>query len=147
MKRGLILIAMSAGLAGCVQSTATRTSANSVMIDTGAAPICGSGGAARVSAKMAAVETLRNGYERYMITGAQSANNVQSTQMGGTFQASAGVVTYTPGPTIISGSHDRTLMVHMFRAGEPGYANGIDAKQQLGPEWATLVREGIKSCF
>lgn len=143
----LILIAVAVGLAGCVQSTATRTSANSVMIDTGAAPICGSGGAARVSAKMAAVETLRNGYERYLITGAQSANNVTSTQMPGSFQATGGMVTYTPGPVIVDGTHDRTLMVTMLNRGQIGYENGIDAKQQLGPEWAVAVREGVKTCF
>lgn len=142
-----ILIAMAVGLAGCVQTAATRTSSNSVMIDTGAAPICGSSGAARVSAKMAAVETLRAGFERYVITGARAANNVTSTQLPGTFQASAGVVTYTPGATMVDGTHDRTLMVTMFNRGQLGFDQGIDAKQQLGPEWAVAVREGVKTCF
>lgn len=142
-----VVLGLAAGLAGCVQSTATRTSANTVMIDTGAAPICGAGGAARVSAKMAAVETLRNGYERYMITGAQTANNVTSSQMPGTWQATGSMVTYTPGATIVSGTHDRTLMVHMLRRGDPGYENALDAKDALGAEWAVAVREGVKTCF
>ena len=59
-----------------------------MIIDAGAAPACGSMGAAKVAQKSAAVETIRAGYDRYIITGGQAQNNVSVTQMPGQFQTS-----------------------------------------------------------
>ena len=130
-----------------------------MLIDAGAAPACGSAGAAKVAAKSAAVETIRAGYDRYIIVGAQSQNNVSVSQMPGQFHtfgtASYGhgfgsynsTTTYTPGPTIVAGSHDRSLGVVMFRNGESGSENAIDARQALGPEWADIVKSGVHTCL
>lgn len=131
-----------------------------MMIDAGATPACGQGGAAKVAVKSAAIETIRAGYDRYIITGAQAQNNVSVSQMPGhvqtvgtaryyggglgTYNATS---TYVPGPTIVSGSHDRQLGVVMFRNGEPGAENAIDARQALGPEWADLVKSGVHTCL
>jgi hypothetical protein len=131
-----------------------------MIIDAGAAPACGSGGAAKVAAKSAAVETIRAGYDRYIITGGSAQSNITATQMPGTFNTvgtstSLGggfrtynaTTTYTPGPAIVSGSHDRQLGVVMFRNGDPGAENAIDARQTLGPEWADLVKSGVHTCL
>jgi hypothetical protein len=130
-----------------------------MIIDAGAAPACGAMGAAKVAQKSAAVETLRAGYDRYIITGGQAQNNVSVSQMPGHFQTSGTATygrgfgtynartTYVPGPTIVSGSHDRSLGVVMFRNGEPGSENAIDARQALGPEWADLVKSGVRTCL
>jgi hypothetical protein len=131
-----------------------------MIIDAGAAPACGPGGAAKVAAKSAAVETIRAGYDRYIITGGSAQSNISTTQMPGTFNTVGtstyrgggfrtynATTTYTPGPTIVSGSHDRQLGVVMFRNGEPGAENAIDARQTLGPEWADLVKSGVHTCL
>jgi hypothetical protein len=129
------------------------------MIDAGAAPACGPGGAARVAAKSAAIETIKAGFDRYIITGGQAQNNVVATQMpgrvhtagtatyGGGFGTYNATSTYVPGPTIVSGSHDRQLGVVMFRDGDPGSENAIDARQELGPAWHELVKSGIRTCL
>ena len=52
-----------------------------------------------------------------------------------------------PGPTIVAGSHDRSLGVVMFRTGEPGAENAIDARQALGAEWQDLVKSGVHTCL
>lgn len=155
MQYATIIIIMAAAIGGCARAEATRTSANTLLVDAGAAPACGSVGAARVAAKTAAIETIRSGYERYIIAGSQGQNNVSVSQMPGqvvtsgtisrgTYQATS---TYVPGPTIVSGTHDRTLSVVMFKAGEPGFDNAIDAKSALGPEWEELVKNGIRTCL
>ena len=130
-----------------------------MIIDAGAAPACGSMGAAKVAQKSAAVETIRAGYDRYIITGGQAQNNVSVSQMPGQFQTSGtatygrgfgtnnATTTYVPGPTIVSGSHDRSLGVVMFRNGEPGAENALDARQALGAEWQEIVKLGVHTCL
>ncbi|MGO4676066.1 hypothetical protein AB4Z40_24480 [Bosea sp. 2YAB26] len=126
-----------------------------MMIDAGAAPACGPQGAAKVAAKSAAIETIRAGYDRYIIGGAASQNNVSVSQMPGSFQTSGSFSgntyqarsTYVPGPTIVSGTHDRQLAVMMFKNGEPGYQNALDAREALGPEWPEIVKNGIRTCL
>jgi hypothetical protein len=160
LKRVILVLPLMGALSACAGAQATRTSANTMVIDAGAAPACGSQGAAKVAAKSAAVETIRAGYDRYIITGAASQNNVSTTQMpgqfntvgtsnyyGGGYRTYNATTTYTPGPTIVSGSHDRQLGVVMFRNGEPGAENAIDARQTLGPEWADLAKSGIHTCL
>ena len=117
-----------------------------MIVDAGAAPECGRSGAARVATRSAAIETIRAGYDRYIITSGQSQNNVAVTQMPGHVQTTGvarygggiGTInatsTYVPGPAIVSGSHDRALSVVMFGRGDPGYEQALDAREALGPE-------------
>jgi hypothetical protein len=135
-----------------------RVSQNQAIIQTSAAPACGNVGAARAAQKQAAVETIKAGYDRYIITSAAAANNVQSTQMPGTYQTYGTVnsyrgygtvnatTTYTPGPTFYSGTHDQAIGVRMFKTGEPGFEQALDAKETLGPKWAMIVKDGVNIC-
>lgn len=142
-------------LGSCAGAQATRTSQNTLVIDAGAAPACGSLGAAKVAAKSAAIETIRAGYDRYIIAGAQAQNNVSVHQMPGSIQTQGTVYgntyqatsTYVPGPTFVAGTHDRQLNVVMFRNGEPGAQTALDARDQLGPDWAGLVKNGVRTCL
>lgn len=142
-------------LAGCAGAEVTRTSDNSMMIDAAAAPSCGSLGAAKVASKVAAVETIKAGFDRYIVTGSGAQNNVSVAQAPGSFNTVGAYgrggyrasTTYTPGPTIVSGTHDRQLGVVMFRQGQPGSENALDARQQLGPEWREIVQNGVHTCL
>lgn len=154
MKIGLAMV-VAVGLAGCASADATRTSQNTIMIDAGAAPACGSGGAARVAAKSAAIETIKAGYDRYIIGSAAAQNNVSVSQGPGSYQTSGyfagntyqATSVYQPGPTIVAGSHDRQLSVVMFKNGEPGSERALDARQQLGPDWQEVVKNRILTCL
>ena len=77
----IIALALIFALAACTRGAAVRTSANTMVVQTGAAPVCGGTGALRVAQKMAAIETIRAGYDRYIITGGQAQNNVTVSQM------------------------------------------------------------------
>lgn len=150
-----VAVAIGLALAGCARTQATKVSANTVLIDAGAAPICGSAGAAKAASRAAAIETIKNGFDRYIITGAQSRNNVTVTETpgsyrtvgtygGGSYQATS---TYTPGVPIVSGSHDRSLAVVMFRPGDVGFEQGIDARSELGADWKEIVENGVRTCL
>lgn len=130
-----------------------------MIISTSAAPACGRSGAAKVASKMAAVETLRRGYQRYVIAGANAENNVRVIQTGPTyantysnasFYGNSGYgnsTTYFGGQqTIFSGSNDADLAVVMFNPGEKGFSQAIDAKTELGADWQKLVKDGVRTC-
>jgi len=140
---------------GCARSEAVRTSANTMIIQTGAAPVCGGVGALRVSQQLAAIETIKAGYDRYIINGGQAQNNVIVSQMPGSYNTTAtygggfyqGRTTYQPGPTIVAGSHDQGLSIVMFRESDPGAQQAISAREMLGPEWPDKVKNGVHTCL
>lgn len=142
-------------LAGCAGASSVRTSANTALVQASAAPACGGQGAAKVAEKQAAIETIRAGYDRYVIVDAASANNVTARQLPGTYQTNASVygnmvtaqTTYTPGPVIVSGSHDQAFAIRMFRDGDPGAEYAIPARDVLGKEWERIVRDGVMTCL
>jgi hypothetical protein len=123
-------------------------SADTFQITASAAPVCGEVGAQRVAMVDAAIATIQNGYDGFVIQGAQAQDNV-------------GVIGYTPltattysngyssnttvygGQPIIAGSHDQAIVVHMFRAGDPNSAESISARNFLGPDWEQRVAKGF----
>lgn len=160
MFRISILLAFSAlALAACASTSATQVSRNQVIINTSAAPACGSSGAARVASQMAAVETLRNGFERFIIQNAGQQNNVQviNRPPTGAFTNSTfnsygnrtygqSTTTFTGGGPMVMGNHDSSLLVLMLNRGDQGFENGVDAKQALGEDWEKLVENGVRTC-
>lgn len=57
--------------------TWAKLSRGVVQISTSAAPACGSSGARSVAMQAAAIETLRQGYDGYVVLGLGSDNNVR----------------------------------------------------------------------
>lgn len=157
--RNLQILLFTLLVTGCASTEVTRTSASTMIVDVSAAPACGGTGASKVAQKTVAVETIRAGYDKFIILGAASANNVSVTQMPGQYNTTGtlntygnygtynSTTTYTPGPTIVSGTHDKSVSVKMFRTGESGSQEAVDARQLLGPEWYDIVTKGIHTCM
>lgn len=142
-------------LAGCTSSDTIRTSANTAIVRTSAAPVCGGTGASRVAQKQAAIETIKAGFDRYIIMDAASANNVQVVQGPGTYHHSgtynrgfySGTTTYQPGMPMVYGRHEQAFAIRMFRDGEPGAHQAVPARQTLGEKWPELVKAGrVDTC-
>ena len=68
--RAFFLACVVLTLTGCARTSVMQVSKNEILMTTAAAPICGPTGSQRVAQEMAAVETLRHGYSRYLIMGA-----------------------------------------------------------------------------
>jgi hypothetical protein len=138
-------------VAGCAESTTSRLSQNTIRIDVSAARVCGKAGTLRLVNKMAAVETIRLGYDRYIIVDSALQDNVRvvgynaetfGTYGGGFFNAQ----TYTN--PIIRGSRDAAIIVQMFKSGDPQGRQAIDARQSLGAEWKAIVEKGAPTtCY
>lgn len=142
-------------LAACTSSDTIRTSANTAIVRTSAAPVCGGTGASRVAQKQAAIETIKADFDRYIIMDAASANNVQVVQGPGTYHHSgtynrgfySGTTTYQPGMPMVYGRHEQAFAIRMFRDGEPGAHQAVPARQVLGEKWPELVKAGkVDTC-
>lgn len=159
MLRFVLVTAIALGLAACARTSVMQVSHNEVMLTTSAAPVCGTTGSQQVAQQMAAVETLRRGFERYLIGGVGTQNNVGVIQTGPTYSNTYGSATvsgntaygqsttyYGGQQTIVYGSHDTAMRVLMLKAGDTGYDRGVDAKMVLGADWQEKVTNGINTC-
>jgi hypothetical protein len=147
-------------LSACASTAITPISKNQVLVSTSAEADCGKSGAVKVANQMAAVATLRAGYERYVITAGGTQNNTQTLTSGPVYSntySSASVygnsvygtsTTYYGGQfTYQTGSHDAEFAVTMLKPGDRGFNRGIDAKTTLGKDWEKKVRDGVNSCL
>jgi uncharacterized protein YceK len=163
MRQTIFFCAVSLLLGGCASSSVMDLDSSTIQISTSAAPACGATGAQKVATRRAAIETLRRGYDRYVIMGGGYANNVgvvgytpltANTYGSGTVSAygnnaylsGQSTTSYSGGQPIIAGSHDQQLTVRMFRETDPGAENAIDAKRVLGPEWQEALNKSDTTC-
>jgi hypothetical protein len=136
MKKIAALSIAAALAAGCAEQSAMRMSGDTVRVNVSTAPIYGALEPERRAMVMAAEETLKNGYDKFIIIDGQSGYhaNVLGVTGGhasgyysrgyGSFQAS--------GPSTIAMPRFQTAVtVKMFRAGDPAGSNAIDARQIL----------------
>jgi hypothetical protein len=150
---------MAAMIGGCAATSVTPIARNQFLLSTSAAPACGRSGAAKVAAKMASVETLRRGYQRFIVLGTHDENNVSAISTGPTYSTTTATVTgygntaygnasttYGGNQLILLGTHDADLRILTLNPGDSGYDQGIDAKAELGPEWRELASKGIHTC-
>ena len=151
-------LAVMSGLTACAQTEIIQTAKNQAVVSTSAAPVCGTAGALRVANQMAAVATLRQGYERFSLSGVGTDSKVQVHQVPGSNSYTTGTVntvgrtaygnfrTYTPPTTVVTGRNSAQMQVFMMNTGDFGYQNALDAKRVLGPNWQKKVADGITTC-
>ncbi len=137
---------------------------DTVQISSRAAPVCGGAGAEKVAFQRAAVETIRRGYDRFVIVGGQAQTETRvlgytpttayttgqatATRFGNTATAyGSSTTTVTGGVPITANAHGQDLIVKMLKAGDPAGANALDARQQLGPAWQDAVNKNTWTCW
>jgi hypothetical protein len=159
IKRYCVVLALVHLLGACASSSVMDVASDTIVISTAAAPACGQRGAQEVAVKRAAYETLKRGYDKYIILDAEAESNVgvvgytpliANTQSYGSINTYGNSGTYsgssntyvTGGQPIIAGTHDQKLSVRMFRSGDPDAARAVDARQVLGPDWQKVMTKG-----
>lgn len=125
----IVTVFLCLALGGCASAEATRTTKDSLIINSSAAPACGSLGAARVAAKQAAIETIKAGYDSYIITD-QQKNTTYSWSSVSSFAYP-----------------EQGLKVKMFHKSDPGSDNALDARTELGPDWEKMVNQNQVTCL
>lgn len=162
MKRGVLIYTMLIG--GCANANVIPLAQDTIQITSSAAPVCGMTGAQNVASQRAAVETLRRGYDKYIIVGGQYNNNVgvvgytpvvanttgTATAYGNRNYATAygqSTTTFSGGQPIIAGAHNQGLVVKMFKADDQAATGALDARSELGPDWQDKVANNSLTCL
>jgi hypothetical protein len=157
----LSALLVAAALAGCASSTTMPISQDTVHITSSAAPACGPEGAQRVAVKQASVETIRRGYDRFVIVDAAASSNVgvvgytpvtahttsSATATGYGSAIGSSTTTFSGGYPIVAGRHRQGVLVKMFREGDPAGDNALSARSELGPKWREAVESETFTCF
>ena len=117
-------IAASA-LSACASTSVQDMSRSMFQVQTTAAPVCGKDGAAKVASKVAAIEVIKRGGDRFVLASSQADSSL------------SGFVGYTA----IS-RNNRGIVVKMVEPGDPEYDDALSARAVLGDDWEKDVRRG-----
>ena len=72
-----VLLAFCGLLTACAHSSVMDLDSNTVQVSANTAPVCGSEGAQRVTTRLAAIETIKHGFDSYVILGSQAGSTLQ----------------------------------------------------------------------
>jgi hypothetical protein len=141
-------------LAACAKTSAMPMAADTVQLSTSVAPICSAHSALPIVLRRAAIETINRGYDRFAILASQAQADFAgylpgsaTTTGGGTVFATGNMATMqgssytTHSPPIPMIGHTKSVIVKMFRDGDPAGANALSARASLGPDWQKILNE------
>jgi hypothetical protein len=119
-------------------------SANTVQISANASMVCGQAGAQNVALRRAAIETIKRGYDKFVVTNAASGYSVRGYTPITADRIGSSVYVRGGDPITV---HSQGLVVRMFRGDDPAAADALDARATLGPKWQEAIGEGsVTSC-
>ena len=150
MRKLYLACGMALTLAACASTSVTPLAPNQLLIQTTADLPCGESGTEKIASEMAAIETLRRGFDRFTVKSTET-EDAQYTNADSGFEKTAKAVNDDPiGKSILQGGiteiYDESLIVTMFRQGDAGYRTATDARTVLGPKWQKAVANGKASC-
>lgn len=151
IRRGLrvLLLLLPVVLAGCARTSSVPVGADTIEITVHVGTICDGGDAERLARRHAAVETIRRGFDDYVVIGSvggdhtagEEAPTARTTLSGG-----SGRTLFSEDAPLLA--HHRVLTVRMFQAGEGDSAATVSARAVLGDEWeAVVARDPATICL
>jgi hypothetical protein len=150
MRRLHIALGMALGLAACASSSVTPLAQNQVLIQTTADLPCGNRGTEKVVVEMAAVETLRRGFDGFVVKTTKTEDTLYTNAKSGLKKQARAINEDPIAKSVlnlsITGVYDKSLIVTMLRKGDAGFNTATDARSVLGPDWQKTVSDGVSSC-
>lgn len=125
------LFASTILVSGCAETDVQPLTQTSFKVATEAAPACGRRGARELANKAAAIEVIRRGGDRFIFVDDQTGSRVTGVD----YNIYTGLQTYS--------SNEQYLVVQMTPPGHPQHGNSLSARQLLGAEWETIVKQGV----
>lgn len=160
IRKFLLIVPTLLVMNGCASTTIIPVSANTVIVSTSAEADCGAQAALRIASRQAAAETIRRGFDKYMIVNSEGSSDIRqvgATPVFANTSASGNVVgnnlyvnsstSVYGGMPIYGGSHDRNITIVMFHNGDEQGGNAIDAKSVLGPDWQKKIARPETTCL
>ena len=150
IRRGLrvLLLLIPAVLIGCARTSTVHVGEDTIEVTVHVGTICDARDAARLAQRHAAVETIRRGFDDYIVIGSVGGDHV-----AGEAPETARTTLFGGGGTLFSEdapllAHHRVLTVRMFQAGEGDSTATVSARAVLGDEWEAVVARGpSNTCF
>jgi hypothetical protein len=107
--------AISVLLSGCAVTKIQPLTKTSFSVSTAAAPACGQAGASKVANRVASIEVIKRGGDRFYFKASNSDYRII----------------------------EDSLVVQMVAKGDPGYSESFSAREELGANWQEIVAKGI----
>ena len=121
---------------GCAEQSALRLAADTVRINVSTAPIYGTLEPERRAMLLAAQETVKNGYDKFIILNGQSG--FRSDYLGeipghasGSYGPYGGSFSATGPQAIRMNRYQTEVIIKMFKADDPQARNAVDAREVL----------------
>lgn len=140
----------------CASSSVIPLTQDTLRISSEAELECGVSSVQKIAFQQAAIETIRRGYDRFIVIGDDHSRDIgvagstpavaQTTgsTFGGGFNATT---TYSGGSPLIYGWNTQGLVVKMFKEDDPAARNALVARNELGANWAELIKKEVKTCL
>jgi hypothetical protein len=113
-------------LLGCASASVIPLSADTIEINTTAAPVCSTAGARYAGFRRAAIETINRGFDRFVIF-----PDAPVRKSGNPFDPP---------------SHKQRLLVQMFHESDPEAKGAMSARATLGEDWQEIVTRNPITC-
>jgi len=131
---GRFAILLFAALGGCAQVSTIPLSKDTFQVTSNAMGACGPQGAEKVAFQQAAAETLRKGYDNFMIVNTDRQSRLETASIY------SGTASY-------GHSFSQGMVVRMFKADDPAGAQALSARETLGPKWQEAMKPEVSySC-
>lgn len=139
----VLLVALLSVMAGCARTSTAPLDADTIQIAVRVATICDGRDAERLAHQQAAVETIRRGFEDYIVVGSVGGDHVAGdppvTARTTLYGNDTGALSSESAPLL---AHHRVLTVRMFQAGQGDSEATVSARAVLGNDWESLVTKG-----
>ena len=144
-----VLLAAAMGLAACGKTDTVTLSSNTSKIAATGSVFCGDKGITQFAIRRAAVETLRRGFDNFVLLDTRHARKKEFIgYSSGTVEVVKNPLTggydtiETPGggPMYVN-LLDHQVVVRMFRAAEAAPKEALSARRVLGPDWQNEIRQ------
>jgi len=123
-------IALFTLVAGCATTDIQPLTATSFAVTTQADSSCRGAAVRRVASQAAAIEVIKRGGDKFIITGQGSDSQVSGMTYGGFGNWNA------------YGTTEQQLIVQLVERGQPQYADALSARAILGADWEAIVAKG-----
>lgn len=139
----VLFVVLAAVLAGCARTSTAPVGADTIEITVHVGTICDGRDAERLARRHAAVETIRRGFDDYVVIGSFGGDHTAGEEHATartTLYGSSGRTLFAEDAPLLA--HHRVMTVRMFRAGEGDSAATVSARAVLGDEWEAVAAKG-----
>ena len=139
----VVITGLMTVMIGCARTSTVSLDADTIEITVRVPTICEGRDAERIAHRHAAVETIRRGFQDYVVVGSVGGDHVTDHA-----QVTARSVLSGDRTTLASSqdapllAHHRVLTIRMYQAGQGESSAAVSAHAVLGDDWEALVTRG-----